>query len=234
MAEPRSVYVESRLENRLRHGEVLCSVWERRVSLDEVEPEALNVESFEPPWAIIVTQDGDLEQDAGARGMVAPANATEEELSKFLKKQNNGLISSVLVVVAQEAKTVKSGIGGSDIWKRVHQNKDERYQFIAPAGASQDLEKTGFDSLVLDFKRMFSVPHDQLLRDIAARRTRRRGVLTSPYSEHLALRAGYFLQRIPLPVDHHDIAPPQAAALPGPAAPGLPGPAPTGGSQDER
>ena len=65
MAEGPTVYCPSVEGDRLHQGEVLGAVWERRVSLhpETGEPE---LEEVEHPYAVVSTQDCDLEQDAGA------------------------------------------------------------------------------------------------------------------------------------------------------------------------
>jgi len=168
------------------------------------------------PFAVIVTPDCDLEQDHRAR--------TDPEMKP--QQRENGLLAHVLVVVAADFEASKEKFAGSDVRKRARQNKDERYQFLAPGGPTEDLLSLGFPSLILDFKRAFSVPIEQFLRAVQQGETKRRGVLVAPYIEHLGVRFGYFLQRVALHRDHHDVVPPGLAALEGTAAP--PSTPPTG------
>jgi hypothetical protein len=187
------VYLPSAHDDRLRQGEVLSDLIEWNIAFnDQGEPEAEHVDH---PFAVIVTQDCDLEQDHRAR--------THPEMKP--QQRENGLLGHVLVVVAADFEASKEKFPGSDDRKRAHQNKDQRYQFLAPGRPTEDLLGLGFPSLMLDFKRAFSVPVEQLLRAVQQGETKRRGVLVAPYVEHLGVRFGYFLQRVALQTDHHDV-----------------------------
>lgn len=88
------------------------------------------------PFAVIVTQDCDLEQDHRAR--------TDPEMKP--QQRENGILAHVLVVVAADFEASKEKFAGSDVRKRARQNKDERYQFLAPGGPTEDLLGLGFPS----------------------------------------------------------------------------------------
>jgi hypothetical protein len=79
---------------------------------------------------------------------------------------------------------------------------------------AHDALDTGVPALLLDFKRSFSYPAEELLGNIAAGETNRRARLATPYLEHLASRAGYFVQRVALPRDHHVLDDTKPPALP--------------------
>lgn len=89
----------------------------------------------------------------------------------------------------------------SNIWQRIRQNKDERYQFLEKVLSKDDLLGEGLPELGIDFKRYFTIPTDEVyfrLKTDAKRRCR----LVSPYLEHLSSRFYYFQNRIALPADH--------------------------------
>ncbi|MBX3190637.1 MAG: hypothetical protein KF819_26790 [Labilithrix sp.] len=190
------VYQSSAKAARLYQGEVLSNVIERsapwiRAEGDEGE---FGLDEVVHPYAVIISQDCDLEQDARARSTpMDPA------------KRENATLRYVLIVVASEFEKA-TGFGGSDIKRRAKQNKDERFQFLAPVPAEDDALTVGVVPLVLDFKRFFSYRTDELLKAIERAETKRRTRLLSPYVEHLSDRFAFFFQRIGLPRDHHDIA----------------------------
>ncbi len=81
-------------------------------------------------------------------------------------------------------------------------NKDERFQYIRAVDASCDAVREGTPGLVLDFKRYFSIPTDEVLRRLELGELKRRAYLEPPYREHLATRFCYYHFRVALPEDH--------------------------------
>ena len=139
-------------------------------------------------WAIILTQDCDLEWDF----------KTRNEQSG----DENKLIPSVLICEVTTAQELKSGPSmNSEIWKLVRQNKNERYQFLQSIKISEDLQNEGVPELAIDFKRYFTIPTDELYSRFA-QNTKRRCYLNAPYSQHLVARFFYFQSRIGLPEPH--------------------------------
>ncbi len=88
------------------------------------------------------------------------------------------------------------------MWKRVRNNKDERYHFLERAPADCDAQGEGIQELGIDFKRYFTLPTDEVYRWIEMGVIKRRSTLRTPYAEHLSSRFAYFLSRIALPHDH--------------------------------
>lgn len=64
----------------------------------------------------------------------------------------------------------------------------------------------GLPVLLLDFKRFFCVPMEELLKRLTRQEVRRRTRLATPFAEHLSVRFGFFLQRVGLDREHHDLA----------------------------
>jgi hypothetical protein len=90
----------------------------------------------------------------------------------------------------------------SEMWKRISQNKDERYHFLQAVDGSCDALQIGLPETGIDFKRYFSIPTDELYKRIEIGEAKRRCILVSPYLEHLSNRFAHFLSRIALPEDH--------------------------------
>jgi hypothetical protein len=192
-ADAPIIYARIADGERLFMGEILANVIERRVITAPPSAKFAAEEELHP-FCVVISQDCDLEQDARAR-----ADRTMDE-----KRKLNALVPHVLLLVGSSVEVMRSRSVSSDQLARVKQNKDERFHFLARVPAHADASDAGLDALVLDFKRFFSFPTDELLRRIRCGEIRRRGRLTTPYAEHLAVRFGFFLQRIGLDVDHHD------------------------------
>jgi hypothetical protein len=199
-------YLSSLGVTRLHQGEILSNVVERLVKWT---PDAEGGDDFGfaevvHPYVVVLAQDCDLEQDANGR---ATRGLDESKL-------RNALISNVLLIVASEFENAKSLFPGSDVRKRAKQNKDERFHFLSAVPAADDALTFGIPSMVLDFKRFFTYPTEELLNSISRGEARQRARLSSPYVEHLSSRFGYFIQRVGLPQDHHNFET-QSAQLPG-------------------
>lgn len=137
-------------------------------------------------FAIILSQGCDLlwDYEAAAKGESAELNG-------------------VLVYELEPAEKARAKIKGKDIWKRIRQNKDERYHFLEAAPAALDLCREGLPDLMLDFKRCFSLPAKEIYRQTAQpNAAKRRCRLEMPYREHLQ---GY-LQRVTLLLPHQPSA----------------------------
>jgi hypothetical protein len=175
----------------LRQGEVLTGVIQRRRSFRSLGENNPELEEIQHPYVLVVSQDCDLEQDHRQRtNTEAPANTSDK------------LMPNVLLVQAVKAQELIAALPkGKDIYKRVIQNKDERYHVLQRVEPHADSTAVGVPALGIDFKRCFSVPTDELyvqLSSHAIRRTR----LYSPYLEHFSKRFADFLNRVALPADH--------------------------------
>jgi hypothetical protein len=140
------------------------------------------------PFAVILRQDCDLEQDYRAR----------HDQNRPDKMVPNVLFCEV--PTAQGIRTV--GSVNSGMWSKIKVNKDERYQFLQGIESSDDVLGQGLPELCIDFKRFFTIPTDEVYKRIEIGEAKRRCVLVSPYLEHLSNRFAYFLARIALPVEH--------------------------------
>lgn len=189
-------YLSSTGVTRLYQGEILSNVVERLVkrTTDADGGDDFGFNEIVHPYVVVLAQDCDLEQDANGR---AAQSADESKL-------RNALMSHVLLIVASEFENSKGLFAGSDIRKRAKQNKDERYHFLSAVPPVDDALTFGIPSIVLDFKRLFTYPTEELLISISHGETKQRARLSSPYVEHLSSRFGYFIQRVGLPHDHHN------------------------------
>lgn len=179
----------------LRQGEILSNLKQFKLNIESLRFGKPLAEPIIHPFAVIVTQDCDCEQD-------------------FKKRQANDLVSdkiipSILfceVVVAGQLKDRDVGKESKDInskvWGQVKINKHERYHFLESVPAELDTLGEGLPELAFDFKRYFTIPTDEVYYRLEIEEAKRRCRLISPYLEHLISRFNYFQSRIALPQDH--------------------------------
>jgi hypothetical protein len=196
-------------DDRLRQGEVLVGFVRVRQSLGSIGSQDIGVDEVTHPYLIIMTQDCDLAQDADARLVLTKAASDPSLLSDIdFKKQFDNAprlkIENVLLCEAMSTSDMKSSIPpGKDIWKRIIQNKDERYQCLEAVPPDLDLAAMGMPSLSCDFKRFLTMPVDEVYKRLALIESHvRRARLLTPYAEHLLHRFCCFQSRIPLPENH--------------------------------
>ena len=180
----------------LRQGEILSDVAQFRFDAATLGTTAPSGEPRYHPYAVIVSQDCDLEQDFNVR----------QKQSVSDKRLPNVLFCEV--ATADELFGRVKALG-SKLWDRIRINKDERYHFLQAVDASCDAQQIGMPEMGIDFKRYFTIPTDEMYKRIEIGEAKRRCVLVSPYLEHLSSRFAYFLSRVALPEDH--ISEPAAA-----------------------
>jgi hypothetical protein len=188
------MFAPSPASGAFRQGEILSDVVQVHISRDSVNPEAeeVGVEQKLHPQAIILTQDCDLDWDFKAR------EQGEEDNKLQLKLVPNILLCEMIPADTLRGQMRNAGVGGSDLWKRIVGNRDERYHFFPPWRAETDISSDGLPELVVDFKRVFTVPTDELYARLQYG-VRRRAVLQSPYLQHFSARFGYYCLRVALP-----------------------------------
>lgn len=194
--------------DRLRQGEILVELVRVRQTLDSIGRDNVRLLEISHPFVIVLTQDCDLSQDAAARDKEAQASKNPALLNDedFLRQHGNApkhKIENVLFCEAFATSELKKNAPqGKDIWKRIIQNKDERYQCVEAIPPDQDWASQGIPSLGCDFKRFFTVPADELYKRLELQQIVRRSRLVTPYAEHLLHRFCNYQARVPLPENH--------------------------------
>jgi hypothetical protein len=146
--------------------------------------ESPGLKQFTYGYVVVLSQSCDLMQDFNGR------------------KDNKPQLEDVLLCQAPTAEELRATCGGSDIWKRIRQNKDERYHFLEAVLKECDACNEDIPEVVIDFKRYFSMPTAEIYKRLEVGPTCRRTVICTPFLEHLASRFAYFLGRIALPREH--------------------------------
>lgn len=172
----------------MRQGELVSNLVQFAIDLPTLGQEEIALDSQTHPLAIVVSQDCDLMWDHEERRKPDPSG---------YKLLPNILFCEVITAADLRGRNRLD----SDIWKRVVQNKDERYHFLRSVDPVDDAGREGIADLAIDFKRYFTIKTDEVYAQLAIE-ARRRARLISPYLEHLCDRFAYFQQRVALPEDH--------------------------------
>lgn len=167
-------------------GEILTDINQYWLNLTTISEIDKKFNEYKHEYAIVLSQGCDLEQDFRSR------------------LQDKPQLPNIIFCQVYPAVSLKSQLTGQakDIWKRLIQNKDERYHYLEKIPPDLDFQKSGLPELGIDFKRYFSIPTEEVYMCIKLGITRRRTILQSPYLEHLSSRFAYFLSRVGLPTPH--------------------------------
>jgi hypothetical protein len=180
-----SIYAATELEREIRQGEIITDL--REYVFDPVGGIAQEIVH---DFVVVLSQDCDLLQDFDARARAGSAE----------------VLRMVLFNELESVPACRDRIAaGSDIWKRIAQNKDERFHFFETIPTQSDLLTRGMPELVADFRRHFTVPAVEVYRQCtlgSADRANRRCRMIMPYREHLQCRAAFYLMRVGIPAPH--------------------------------
>ena len=178
----------------LRQGEILSDVIQVHVGIEDLIPEAeeRTLEEKKHPQAIILTQDCDLDWDYKAREEDEQGNKLQ------LKVVPNVLFCELIPIETLLGQFRDAGIRGSELLRRIKQNQNERYHCFSDISPALDAASEGLPALATDFKRVFTVPTNELYFRLQYG-TRRRSILQGSYLHHFSSRFGYYCLRVALP-----------------------------------
>ena len=184
---------------RLSQGEILVGL-EERLSAN-VEGQAVSANSTRiftvvpHDTVIVVTPDCDLLGDFFYRFCQDASSLNDKDI----RARQSNLLSHVLCCeVYEQVEFKKSIAGGSDIWRRIEKNQDERYHHI-PSGQTLGQLDNERPDFFLDFKRVFSISTEDLYKSLESAPVLRRGVLPTPWILSLVSRLFNFQGRVCLP-----------------------------------
>lgn len=189
--EKTQIYALSAQREALRQGEILTEVCQYRRSLSSLKDQTHELEEIRHPFAVVVSQDCDLEQDFLARNATLTTGSSDDKLLPSV------LLLQAVTIEELRATTPKGG----ERWKQIRQNKNERYHVLEAVQTKHDLAGSGLPPLGLDFKRYFTVPADELYQQLEVS-AHRRCRMESPYLEQLTRRFADYQSRIALPREH--------------------------------
>jgi len=190
-------YAKPESDASVKQGEIISDLIQIKLSLKSLTSDSKSIEESVHPLAIVVSQDCDLDWDFKAR----QGKTKEHKLIPnilFCEVTTATNLAAVIMSI-DNAQSVKK----SQIWSRIPNNKDERYQFLEKIPQDCDLVNEGLEELAIDFKRYFTLPSDEVYKRIEIGQAKRRTCLQSPYLEHFITRFYYFQSRVALPEDHY-------------------------------
>ena len=190
------IYTPSLLDGPIRQGEIFSNLTQIKLDLDTIDSDKSRANPVTHPFAIVVSQDCDLDWDYDSRKHQANAHRRIPSIL-FCEVDTANNMAKRIMEIEGSKNTDKSRR-----WSRIRVNKDERYQFLQKIIPEQDALEIGIEELTIDFKRYFTIPSDEIYVRIKQSETKRRCRLLHPYLEHFASRFYYFQSRIALPEEH--------------------------------
>jgi hypothetical protein len=190
----QSIYQPSVRGSSLRQGEILTNVVQYFPTSGEVpqDSEKISFDVIVYSYAIVVTQDCDLDWDYRAR---------QEGLSQSPKLLNSVILCEIGTAV-QVRGIEDKGTMNSGEWNLVRTQRHERFYFFEKIPSEDELEQEGLPELTADFKKIFGIRPGDLYRQIDLELAKRRSILTSPYLEHFSRRYYSFHGRVALPAQY--------------------------------
>lgn len=143
-----------------------------------------------------MSPDCDLEWDFKAR---FPDQQSQEQLSSPSDISDLPVsVSHVFLAKIYRREKIRSLIKGSDIWKRIENNQDERYHRFKESPVGEPLT-TVLPDLYIDFKKALAIPTKSLYEGLRVGGVRRIALIPDKYIHDLMHRYYGFLSRVALP-----------------------------------
>ena len=189
MDRPPKIYDKSDVgaDSRLAQGEFISDLVHAHIDPSTLGNPQIFLSMKTHPYALVLSQGCDLEQDFRARRGLVMADK---------------MVPTVLFCEVELASKIKQYVRKSDAWNRLERNIDERYHFFQKVDKEDDAVSEGLPELGVDFKRFFAIPTGEVYHRIKSGEAKRRCCLRSPYLEHFCRRFANFLSRVALPEPH--------------------------------
>ncbi len=194
------VYAPPPSDGELRQGEILTGLYElqpRRSPTATIEDEEIPVEPIIHPRVMIMTADCDLLQDFSAR------TSYEDRIGDTgIEQEISNMLPSVLLCDLYIQEELRSRVPkGSEIWRRIEQNQNERYQHLISAPiVNSDSDR--LPDLYMDFKKLITIPPYWLYKGLERPDTyklKREAVVPVIYLQQVMHRFFGFQSRIGTP-----------------------------------
>ena len=163
------IYISSHQDDPIRQGEILSALIQSRLNIDSIGSPEPVIDYITHPYAIVISQDCDLDWDHKAR----QGNAEEHKLIP------NIMFCEVSTAEALRGRGYQAGIN-TKTWDDIQSNKNERYHFLQAVTLNQDALGEGLPELGIDFKRYFSIPTVEVYLRLNSNEIKRRCCLVSP------------------------------------------------------
>lgn len=188
----------SGVDQALRQGEVLANVLALQLKLESTssyEPDSIyEANPIRHPYAIIVSQDCDLEQDFNYR--YGKMGNQRHEMPSVILCQAEDIDEFIKSDLYRSLFTSRTFVGN------FKNNNEFRYHFIQEVPSELSATDQRVPELGIDFKRYFGMPTADIYHRITLGQTQRSTVLESPYRDHFSQRFYNFNNRIALPEEY--------------------------------
>lgn len=212
-------YHASPADGPLLQGEIVGPLWEHQSTAPPTkreEGEGIPYVSIRHSRMIVMSQDCDLDQDFAVRFLTEEARRSYDPPNDDVDVDAKSVSHVLLCDVYEEAEIRPRGPKGSDNWRRVKQNQDERYHHLDPAqigqagpeanpsgaeaGGDQEpgaaAEPAELPDLYIDFKKALSLPTRQLYEGLRLEAIPRIAVMPPIYLHDLIHRFYGYLSRV--------------------------------------
>jgi len=182
------VFAPSSQGGPFRQGEILSDVVQVRLlveSLTADQDAELEFEEETHPFVVVLTQDCDLDWDFTSR-----ASETDEN------KRQNKLVPNILLGELFPESVIRPRIGRN--LDRVKSKQEFRYHYIPAVPLECDLAGEGIEPLIVDFKRVLTVPCEEIYHRLNFG-IRRRTLIQGLHMQDLSNRFAHYASRVGLP-----------------------------------
>jgi hypothetical protein len=192
LAQGQGIYSISGAEGPLRQGEILSNLEQYNLVVSTIDDPLPKVAPKKHPWAIVLSQDCDLDQDYRQRFQ-----------KDSYPDKNFPLIPNILFGEVSEASEARNSPGiKASIWSSIKINNNIRYEFLEKIPPDKDFMGIGIPELVIDFKSYFTLPTEEVYTFLEKEKVKRHCGLNSPYLEHLISRFCFYQSRVALEPGH--------------------------------
>jgi len=197
------VFAPSPPAGPFRQGEILSDVVQVRLLVESLSADQqadLEFEEESHPYVVVLTQDCDLDWDFTSRTGEADEN-----------KRQNKLVPNILLGELFPESVIRPRIGKLD---RLKSKQDFRYHHIPAVPPECDLAGIGTEPLIADFKRILTVPCEEIYHRLNFG-IRRRTLIQGLHMQDLSNRFAYYTSRVGLPEEGAPpiLLPPAAAPV---------------------
>ena len=171
-------------------------VWENRLDnppIQIAEGQDIAHRSIHHPRIMVMTPDCDLLWDYEQR--LQSDDAQDQSPSE---RDHPRLVPQVLFCELYVEGEIRQRAGGSDIWRRIRRNQDERYHHLqsAPVDGAEGVTQPEF---YLDFKKILTLPTIGIYRALDESQVSRLGIMPPVFLHDLMHRFYSFMGRVGVP-----------------------------------
>ena len=160
------------------------------------EGTSVEVHPVEHPLMMVMTAVCDLEQDFNIR--FPDLQHREDPAPAPIDEGHPNVVPHSLLCEAYPHDQIRPRIKGSDIWRRIEQNQDERYHRF-PEAQIGDPSVGDLSAIYLDFRKSLALPTSSLYDGLRSNQIQRAAVVPPIHVHDLMHRFYSYLSRVGIP-----------------------------------